>query len=148
MKEISDSRSTRLAVVASYASLGQIEVAGNASALLEFAAVLAAAEPLTERFLMVPSDRTASPYDHFLQKMRVEKNEEKVLITKEEDTLKISGSTQNLSQLAENIRWLASREDAPRLSDTLRDHLHIEYYPDHFYLAPCADALIVVKEDS
>jgi hypothetical protein len=148
MNPSSEIRSKGLAVIASYASSGQIEVTGSARALLEFAEALVTPEPLTERTLTVPSVRTPSPYDGFLQKTRVERNEDKVLITKEEDMLKISGSPQNLRYLAENIRWFASTENDPELSNSSRSHLHVEYHPDHFYLAPASDALIVARENS
>ena len=136
-----EDRSRGLHIVASFAK-HQVEVTGSVSALLEFAETLVGPEASTVRTLTVPSDKTASPYDCFLREMRVEKNGDKVVINREKDALKISGSAESLRYLAENIRWFADSEHL----NSPGDHLHIEYHPDHFYLAPGSDALIVSKE--
>ena len=54
--------------------------------------------------------------------------------------LVLEGECQYLNVLAENIEGFISDDPDPG------DHLHIEYYDDHFYLAPSQISLTVVPE--
>ena len=56
--------------------------------------------------------------------------------------LVVKGELQYLEILAENIEGFIDDAPAPG------DHLHIEYYDDHFYLAPSQISLTVVPESS
>jgi|SRR6266852_6227793 len=133
-----------LRIVARYSS-DEIELTGTADALVHFARCLLRADSVTEIPLAIPDGMSAAPFDGFLSKARVEIRSGKVLLKHDETILGISGSIEDLKQFSTNIESFA--KNIPRKAvGTLRDHIHIEYYPDHFYLAPGSDPLILVKE--
>jgi hypothetical protein len=54
--------------------------------------------------------------------------------------LVISGSDGNIQVLSDNIQWLIEQGES---SADLKDHLHVDYYPDHPYLASSNISLVI-----
>ena len=63
-----------------------------------------------------------------------------------EGRILISGSKAKLLVLVQNIRWLADKA-AGGAQAKLKDHIHIEYHPDHFFLAEGALPMVVTKTE-
>jgi hypothetical protein len=69
-----------------------------------------------------------------------------VNISSFEEGILISGSRAKLLVLAQNIRWLADKPEGGAPTE-LKDHIHIEYHPDHFFLAEGALPMVLTKTD-
>lgn len=69
-----------------------------------------------------------------------------VSIARLEKHILISGSKEKLQVLAQNFLWLADREK-PETLTKIRDHLHIDYYPGHFFLEEGALPLTISRQD-
>ena len=78
------------------------------------------------------------PYDHSLDRIEVVVSPEWLTITCLDDrgVLRISGTADRLAILAANVRNLAS-------TGSTGDHLHIEWFPEHFYLSEDSEALVI-----
>src|SRR5438874_7500684 len=98
--------SERLEIAARYSDAGQIELEGTHDALLTFASVLVSERPSEERLLAWSGDG-AAPYKGFLSNLRVDKNDDAVVIGHNGEMLAISGSLENLTFLAQDIKSLA-----------------------------------------
>jgi hypothetical protein len=82
--------------------------------------------------IVLNRERNPSPYDRLLKEISIApKLNAKVYVGQMGERMVISGSLEYLSILAENIRHLAEH---PISSSAVPYHIHIEYYPDHFYL--------------
>ena len=79
-----------------------------------------------------------SPYTHAASKVEVviDDNSEWLLTSLDDDsqTLRLVGPRRSLELLADNV--------ADQANDPY-GHLHIEWFPDHFYLAPDSLSLVV-----
>lgn len=98
--------------------------------------------------LLVPAEPVAASYEGFLTTLHFEKVEGqgRLRICREHNVLMISGDSADCSTFAANIRFL--QEEAlsrPSMRSVL--HLHIEYFPNHPYLDPNSDPLVIyIKE--
>jgi hypothetical protein len=104
---------------------------------------LGAALRLPEAEVETAAVADAAPYDHPLAAILVRRQESgKVMmrIDEESSALVIEGGEQYLAVLAENIEGFFS------VDPEVGDHLHIEYFDEHFYLAPSDLSLVVVPE--
>lgn len=81
------------------------------------------------------------PYDHALDRIEVVVSPEWLTITCLDDrgVLRISGTADRLAILAANVHDLAS-------TGSTGDHLHIEWFPEHFYLSEDSEALVISFE--
>ncbi|EWM17836.1 hypothetical protein KUTG_08140 [Kutzneria sp. 744] len=105
---------------------GEIEVSGSRETLVQLADLLAAAPG------RLAADETADPgtYGQCLAEIVVRSSADtKAVIGVNTDTrtLVLDGSRAALKLLGDNVRALAV-EGAPG------DNLHVEYFPEHFYL--------------
>jgi len=86
----------------------------------------------------------AAPYAEWLSRIIVRQQESgRVTLSIDEaaSALALEGESQYLDILAQNIEGFIDDEPSPG------DHLHIEYYDDHFYLAPSQISLTVAAEN-
>jgi hypothetical protein len=128
-----------------YSRSHQIEITGNGSVLVELAELLTSAKGSVIRTLTVPSQELAAPYDGFLSQLRRDvrdESDEKLLVKRRDNELYICGPPEALELFAQNIRFLA--EDKSQFSG---NHLHVEYYPDHFFLSSASDGLIFERSE-
>ncbi|GAA2561338.1 hypothetical protein GCM10010435_36290 [Winogradskya consettensis] len=75
-------------------------------------------------------------YDRALARMIINRAAGRVLLTVEGDTLHIAGEERFLAVLADNLEAVAEAGDTT-------SHLHVDYYPGHYYLAEDSAALVV-----
>ncbi|HEX8598466.1 MAG TPA: hypothetical protein VF952_08120 [Chloroflexia bacterium] len=130
-------------VVTGYYEKGQsILLQGSATALRELGAILVANEDTTLVHLYVPQAKAAEPYDGFLSVLQVVESEGFVEVRQTGSTLAITGSKENLAILSESILFLANQ---PEQVSGIPNHLHIEYLPDHYYLASSSLPLVISK---
>ena len=110
---------------------GSLNLCGDVSGLTRFADTLTDFGKLPA-VIVLNRERNPSPYDRLLKEISIApKLNAKVYVGQMGERMVISGSLEYLSILAENIRHLAEH---PISSSAVPYHIHIEYYPDHFYL--------------
>ncbi len=117
-----------------------LELAGTPLELKELADLIL---NISDSLLSLDLDLTqeAYPYDKLLGKLQIRfEPEAKVVIQQHEGVLMISGSKENLSVMADNMLQLAGH---PPSSNSIPHHLHLEYYPDHYFLDIESTPLVV-----
>lgn len=116
-----------------------MEVSGTVDALEEWANALTRDDV---EISTSPGDGP-SPYSRYLAGIRVRSTAHglvKMSVDAERQALSFTGSGQSMKVLSENIRGLC-REGVSG------EHLHIEHFPDHFYLAESRISLVVARTD-
>jgi len=105
---------------------GETEVEGTRLELIELAAKIA--QKTSE--MQATNVGLPKPYDQFLRSIIIDEiPNARVSLSVSNNVLKIVGDRARLEILAENLLGLAK-------SETQEEHLHIEHFPDHFYLDP------------
>ncbi len=64
-------------------------------------------------------------------------------ISAADEKLFVAGARDKLALFSANIDWLADSQERGRPEN--RDHLHIEFYPGHFFLSEDALPIILVR---
>ena len=82
--------------------------------------------------LLFPSTSPA-PYLGTAKSLKLRRDAGNVCVSRDADVITITGSEEKLAILASNIERLAE-QDSGSVSGNLKTHLHIEYYPEHFYV--------------
>ena len=91
--------------------------------------------------IVLNRERNPSPYDGLLKEISIAlKPNTLVYVGQEEERMVISGSQEYLSLLADDIRFLMENSTS---SNSEFYHIHIEYYPEHFYLEQESIPLVV-----
>jgi hypothetical protein len=117
--------------------LVSVELRGTADTLSDLARAiqeLVAAETFS---LFIPSIPPA-PYLGYVRSLTPERGAGNVCVSRGGENVNISRSANKLAILARNIERLAS-------SESCKDHTHIEYHPQHFYLKEESVPLVVEK---
>ncbi|WP_133898433.1 hypothetical protein [Streptomyces sp. KS 21] len=115
-------------------STGEMELSGPRSDLMALARELRSGQG--EIRLEKVSD--PSPYSRSLLRITYRQASGKITISSSGDSesLEIQGGLELLSLLAENIESFALEADQD-------DHLHVDYFPEHDYLASGSGSLVV-----
>lgn len=109
-----------------------IEIAGSTAALHELVRLLRESHAVSAIPLLSPAS-SPSPYDGYLTMLRIVPSGGKVRISRNVDEVTISGSQPALSSLSNSVAFLA-RESVRGEGERRGSHLHVEYYPGHFFL--------------
>jgi hypothetical protein len=80
----------------------------------------------------------------FANSLRLESCEGLVCVSRAGDEISIRGESEKLKLLARNIAFLAGQVEQNR-ADGIKNHLHIEFHPGHFYLREDSLPLVVTK---
>jgi len=114
---------------------GEMELRGSSSQFKELAARLRSGKEISVSLDDVPAP---SPYDRSLSRVVIRGGSGKVVISLMDDgqSLLICGGGEFMAVLATNVDGFA--EDGVR-----GEHVHIEYFPDHYYLAQDAEPLVL-----
>jgi hypothetical protein len=114
---------------------GEMELRGSSAQFKEFAAKLRNGGESSVSLDKVPAP---SPYDRSLSRVVIRGGSGKVAVSLMDDgpSLLLCGEGEFMAVLATNIEGFA--EDRTR-----GEHAHIEYFPDHYYLAEEAEPLVL-----
>jgi hypothetical protein len=113
----------------------EIEIAGNKDELVDLSKNLL--KDNAEIFLH-SEKLDPSPYSTFLKKIRVQIIPNHLIEFQViGEFLSVKGSYEKLLILAENIENFGNDGDKG-------DHIHIEYFQDHFYLSPESNPLVLL----
>ncbi|MFJ4811726.1 Imm32 family immunity protein [Streptomyces longwoodensis] len=115
-------------------STGELELSGTRSELL------ALGRELRNGHGEFPLEEVSDPfpYSRSLARMSVRRASGKIMISSSVDSecLDVQGGEEAFALLADNIEGFASEADGD-------DHLHVDYYPDHDYLAEGSGSVVV-----
>ncbi|NEC90218.1 hypothetical protein [Streptomyces sp. SID12501] len=109
---------------------GEVDLAASAEELMRLASAVALGEGLVSA--------TSLPGSTALTGIRVDRTSGPGALIRrdtEQQILVISGDSASRAVLAENLQAMATAEDG--------GHLHLEYFPGHFYLAEGSVPLVV-----
>ncbi|SEE82101.1 hypothetical protein SAMN05216533_3833 [Streptomyces sp. Ag109_O5-10] len=115
-------------------STGELELSGTRSELQFLGRQLRSGQG--ETLLEEVSD--PFPYGRSLSRMTFRPASGKVVISSSggSGSMDLQGGPESFSLLAENIEGFAAEADQD-------DHLHVDYFPDHDYLAEGSESLVV-----
>jgi len=88
------------------------------------------------RVLCQNADLTLAPYDEAVSDIRINSASGHLQIIHLPSTLRLLGDSPSLRLLAENLEAITGGSSP---------HLHVEYYPGHFFIAEGSEPLIVTK---
>jgi hypothetical protein len=114
---------------------GEMELRGSSSQFKEFAARLRSGGEISVSLDDVPAP---SPYDRSLSGVVIRSGSGKVAVSLmgNGQSLLVCGGDEFMAVLADNVEGFA--EDGVR-----GEHAHIEYFPDHYYLAEGAEPFVL-----
>ncbi|MDX2681594.1 Imm32 family immunity protein [Streptomyces sp. NY05-11A] len=119
-------------------STGELELSGTRSELLALGRELRSGQG------EISLEKVADPfpYSRSLSSMRFRRVSGKILISSSADSeaLDVRGGPEALALLADNIEGFAAEADED-------DHLHVDCYPDHDYLAEGSGSVVVVIDE-
>jgi hypothetical protein len=67
-------------------------------------------------------------------------------ISVSDQQLCVSGAKDKLDLLSQNVTWLAETQSV-ETTPKIRDHIHVEFYPGHFFLSEDALPLVLIRQD-
>lgn len=106
---------------------GEVDVEGTESDYLDFVSQLL----VGKGNIAGNMEGSPAPYDKFLKSIIIKTVPGQRLsfsVTEEGDLL-AAGESRGLEAIAGNLKWFVESERRKG------DHLHVEYFPDHFFLA-------------
>ena len=119
---------------------GEIEIEADQTGVCIFSKFLTEGQGSIETSIPPLS---AAPYDGYLDRIHIETDEGLVLISRQDRMVKIQGSSESLSVLAQSLDSLmkGSLDGSP---GPVPYHVHIEHYPGHPYIDGDSIPLILV----
>jgi hypothetical protein len=117
-----------------------LDIGGSAESLLELSRAIRELVGSEVYSLPVPLS-PPTPYIGYAKSLKLEAIQGNVCVSRTGDEIAICGSPEKLAILARNIGYLAEQQS----SDDRGEHLHIEYYPGHFYLSAESLPMVVTK---
>jgi len=126
---------TDLVVV--YSLENDFEIRGTIEALAALAELLVANKAGRLIIELIKPQQPAHPYFGFIEKVLIQNEPHKVVVSRRGDTLVITGDDESLSSFAKTIKWLATH------TSNTNSHLHVDFYPEHPYLEPSSSPLVV-----
>jgi len=136
---------TPIEVIGRLAVEGEVELAGTVPGLQDFADILRSEKPAIICTLTIPEDTSPKPYDSFLYEIQIRRTGDLLDIYAEDGALVLAGSAKSLDILASNVDFLRENAEIPT---QITHHIHVEYYPDHFFLVPSALPMVISIEES
>lgn len=122
-----------------------VEIEGSTQDLQELSRKVRQCSDLCEIALSAPAD-----YDdrglRYLERLVLTVGSGSLSITVSDRQVSFSGSKDKLDLLAENVDWLVDPKNVENAQKT-RDHLHVEFYPGHFFLSEEALPLVLIRQD-
>jgi hypothetical protein len=106
---------------------GEVDVSGTESDSLYFVSQLLQGKGNIAGNM----DGSPAPYDKFLKSIVIKTvpGQRLAFTVTEDGDLLVAGEYTGLEAIAGNLKWFVEKERRQG------DHLHVEYYPDHFFLA-------------
>jgi hypothetical protein len=116
-----------------------IDLAGDGEAINFLAQAIRQTHRTNQLFLHKPKSRLPDPYDGFALSLEIRVTNSLVCISRCDDQIGIAGSSDLLEILAQNVGFVTTNSGS--------NHLHIEFYPSHFFLDPESIPLVITRLD-
>ena len=124
-------------LVALYSLENDLEIRATKDALVSLAKLLLVPNTRSLIIELFEPQLTAQPYFGFVNRVLIQHQPHKVIVSRTGDTLVISGNGKSLLLFAESVKWLATEDS------NVSSHLHVVPYPDHPYLELSSCPLVV-----
>lgn len=118
----------------------EVEVEGTPIALRQLASLIRSSAEVS--IDLTPGLVDPSPYKGFVRSITVRPNENKVQIQRSDDQLLLTGRLAAREVLAANVNDFADSHYEPG------DHLHIDFFPGHYYLEEGSLPLVFSRLES
>lgn len=128
-----------LKITGSFTSSGDVDLAADLTTLRELLERLRDNAPPLSFELCAPTTPPA-PYDDSLEELAFKAGDGLLNMEIIGKALVISGSDKNIQVLSDDIQWLIEQIEG---GADLGNHLHVDYYPDHSYLASSNVSLVI-----
>lgn len=131
-------------VTGAFSNSGDLELRGDTNALRKIAQLMSGPAGSRTRVQLGKPAQEPKPYDGFLAWLDIrilKENGSGIHVSRSGDALVISGIANMMGILADNVRLLSERLEQ---SGETEEHIHLEYHPDHYYLAESSEPLVVV----
>lgn len=119
------------------------EIEGTSQELQDLSRSIRKCESLSRIPLSVPAtfdDRGL----RYLTELVIKVDSGALKISEVDQQLLVSGTKKNLDLFSANIDALVTQTEGVLLK---RDHLHVEFYPGHFFLSEDALPLVLIRQD-
>jgi hypothetical protein len=128
-----------------YTKEGDLELGGNTQGLLGLAQRLMRKGETQFDLPLSTSGADPTPYDGVLSRISVKiGGEQPLYIGRTDDTLRIEGSQKAVEIFASDLESLA-RQGAQRTMGSPRVHMHVEYYPGHYFLDERSEPIVIAS---
>jgi hypothetical protein len=131
-------------VTGAFSNSGDLELRGDPGGLRKIAQLMTGSVASRTRVQLGKPLTEPKPYDGYLASLDIEilkENGRGIQITRKGDVLAISGIANMMGILADNFRLLSERLEQ---SGETEEHIHLEYHPDHYYLAESSEPVVIV----
>src|ERR1700736_6355251 len=118
----------------------EFEVEGAPAALRQLAALVHSPAELVAQ--LTPARSDPSSYKGFVRSIRIRPDERKVRVQRLDDQLLLSGTMSAREILAANLNNFADGPSQPG------DHLHVQFFPGHYYLEEGSLPFVVSRQES
>jgi hypothetical protein len=122
-----------------------VELEGNNAELRNLSHEIKACTDVCEMPLSAPAERDERGLI-YLTRLLIKVTSGPVIISVSERELSVSGARDKLDLLCENVDWLIDPNNSA-IAEQTRDHLHLEFYPGHFFLSADALPMVLVRQD-
>src|SRR5215217_7189566 len=127
-----------------YTKDGDLELGGSAQGLLSLAERLIRNRETQFDLALSTSGVDPTPYDGVLSRLSVKiRSEQPLYIGRTGTTLRIEGSQRTLETFASNLESLARQGSEQHPMGTARVHLHLDYYPGHYFLDESSEPIVI-----
>ena len=129
-------------LVVQFSASNDLLLEATTNALEELAGILEENSTDNHYKLLTSAQPAAKSYEGFLATLQIIKSEGALKVYRDHNMLVISGSPGNCIIFAANLRFLCQETlSQPSMQSVL--HIHIEYFPDHPYLDPVSDPVVI-----
>jgi len=117
----------------------QINLKADATSLHELAREILRLHGVCEWPLIKPPIELKAPHQNFADSLKIEIIGDRIVILLDKNKVIITGSEEMFKKLAQNIEFASE--------NTASKHLHVEFYPGHFFLDSKSAPLIITRID-
>ena len=122
-----------------------VEIEGGTEELRELSRKIKDCVNFCQISLSVPTDRDDRGLVYLTQ-LAIIADSGPVSISVSDRRLSVSGAKDKLDLFSESVDWLVGHQNAA-ITQKVRDHLHVEFYPGHFFLSEDALPVVLIRQD-
>jgi hypothetical protein len=125
--------------------VSSVEIEGSTAELRELSRKIKDCVDFCQISLSAPTDRDDRGLAYLTQLVIIA-GSGAISISVSDRRLSVSGAKDKLDLFSESVDWLVDPQNAATTQKD-RDHLHVEFYPGHFFLSEDALPLVLIRHD-